>query len=216
MALHNISTHATISRIIFLGALFILVVLNTGCAPNNDELFESSNALLTVDSQWTDITTYQKEYTGLLPFPPDINEDSPTFSLHEQVAVNKFTIQNRGRLRDLRSKLEVINVGVSGELLTVKTALARIYDEELALFSLEGWRPFQNYQNAEDYIAEFGDTPEFGRNAYQQWIADSFLSPWVDVQLDRKFVYEHWLNILEEHQASAELIEEFNRTISKQ
>jgi hypothetical protein len=205
----------TISRIIFLGALFILVVLNTGCAPNNDELFESSNALLTIDRQWTDITTYQEVYSGLLP-SPDIYEDSPTFSNYEKVAVKKFTIQNRGRLRDLRSKLEVINVGVSGELLTVKTALARIYDEELALFSPEGWRPFQNYQNAEDYIAEFGDTPVRGRNVYQQWIADSFLSPWVDVQLDRKFVYEHWLNILEEHQASAELIEEFNRTISKQ
>jgi len=217
LALHNISADKTTSRIILLGTLFILVVLNTGCTSNNDELFESSDALLAIDRHWTDITTYQEEYRGLLPFVPEGESQHRTrFHNWEWGTVSRYTSQNSGQLHDLRFALEFVDVGVSGELLVLKSALAHIYDQELALFSLEGWRPFQNYQNAEDYIEEYGDIPEGARSRDQEWVADNFLSPWVGVQLEREFVYEHWLNILEEHQASAELIEEFNRAISKQ
>ena len=215
MALHNISTHATISRIIFLGALFILVVLNTGCAPNNDELFESSNALLTIDRQWTDITTYQEKYSGLLPFVPK-SESPELLGRSTWPTVTTYISNNTKRLRDLRFALNLVEAEVDSELLLVKLALANVYDQELELFTLDKWRPFQNYQNAGDYIEEYSFIPAAGRDIYNQWMADTFQSPWVDVQLKREITYERWMGILEEHQASAELIEEFNRTISKQ
>jgi hypothetical protein len=146
-----------------------------------------------------------------LPF-----SDSYTIRRSERPVVREYTSQYSGQLRDLRLDLEFVDVGDSGELLSVKGALDHIYEQELALFTLDDWRPFQNYQNAEEFLQEYGDNPEYGRNTYQHWVADSFLSPWVEVQIERKRVYERWLELLEEHQASPAMIAEFNRTISKQ
>lgn len=195
-------------QVIFPLALLVFAAIPTGCSSNEEKFYESSRALLEIDKQWTDITTYQDVYSGL----PDMTNEV-TFSNSNWWAVNDFIYENLGVLGQLRFELNFL--GASEELSGIKLVLAEVYDEELSLFTYSDWKPLQNYRNAEEYFDEYGDIPSYGRSLYDQWIDDTYFGPWFEAQMKRKILYERWLNILKEKGADAATMAEFKAVINK-
>lgn len=196
-------------QVIFTLVLLGVAAVLAGCSSSDEEFYESSRALLEIDEQWTDITTYQDVYSGL----PDMTNEI-TFSNSDLRTVSDFVDEKLSVLKQLKFELNFLEA--TEELSGIKLVLTEIYDEELSLFTYSDWKPLQNYRNAEEYLDEYGDIPKRGRSLYDKWIADTYFSPWFEAQMKRKMLYEQWLNILEENGADAVTMAEFKAAINKE